>query len=162
MIVIKEKPSLCWVYNLNCIIIIWGGGFVYGGTRTSIYFRDEMRKKSYIFWWISEVEILSDTEIFYFDRYLTVTLKWLERKSEIIPPVNHPYQIHLNCYSITSLQLYIRLLSLENPVEDFWRQLCSRRELLNVKGVFMKVIVIVYPLLQFFTSTLFQGHLKRY
>ena len=41
-----------------------------------------------MFWCITEIGILEDTEIFYFDRYLADILKKLEQKSEIIPPRN--------------------------------------------------------------------------
>ena len=44
-------------------------------------------------WQIPEIRVLSDTEIIYFDRYLSDILKYLEPKSEIIP-LGNPAPFH--------------------------------------------------------------------
>ena len=57
-----------------------GGGVVLKGQKgKSAYFLDGMRRG------ISEIGILADLEISYFDRYLIDILKQSERKLEIIP-----------------------------------------------------------------------------
>ena len=51
---------------------------------------DRIQNFFFIFWRISEVLTLSKTKIIYFDEYQTNIVKYLEWKSETIPPWSTP------------------------------------------------------------------------
>ena len=65
-------------------------GFLKGRNTEIGLFSRRSSGKLYIFWRISNIGILADTGILYFENYLTDILKTLERKSEITSLGNPP------------------------------------------------------------------------
>ena len=57
------------------IIMLSGGGFLERQNTETGQFSRRNSEKLCIFWWISKIGILADTEFFYFVRYLTDILK---------------------------------------------------------------------------------------